>query len=112
MQTAAPVRAPAPAPVSAAASTPEPKPATQPARAQGPAPVQDLFSVPSGASRSRSELPITAPSPILAMQPQVAAEVAKSFATSPEAGTSTAPAEKTVKQPVKENAEKSPADES
>ena len=47
-------------------------------------PVQDLFSVPTRAGAQRQELPITAPSPILAMQPQVAAEVAKSFATRPD----------------------------
>lgn len=44
-------------------------------------PVQDLFSVPARPIPRRHELPITAPSPILAMQPQVAAEVAKSLAT-------------------------------
>jgi ribonuclease E len=103
--------APSPRPASPSIPTPDPLPASPPAPVSVPAPaqpreseparpaafgaaasgpdskppVQDLFSVPNRGPAPRRDLPITAPSPILAMQPQVAAEVAKSFATQAEA---------------------------
>jgi hypothetical protein len=66
-------------------------------------PVEDLFSVPVRPA-ARSELPVTKPSPILAMHPQVAAEVAKSLARDAE---SAKPA--SSEAPAKPSA---PADES
>jgi hypothetical protein len=76
------------------------------------APVQDLFSVPAGSPRGRTELPFTAPSPILAMQPQVAAEVAKSFASNPAADSSSAASESTGKSNVRETTAQAPTEKS